>query len=217
MKAHYLLMGAVALTVSVAGLSIAGLTSTASQAQERTLAAEPPPAGLAVATFAAGCFWCVEPPYDKLDGVVSTTSGYTDGHVEGVTYAEVVSGGTGHTEAVQVVYDPSVVSYETLLDTFWRNVDPLDADGQFCDRGDAYRPGIYTHDEDQAQLAISSKEALTGRFEQPIVVEIKEATAFWVAEEYHQNYYQKNPLRYSFYRSRCGRDARLQELWGSDS
>jgi peptide-methionine (S)-S-oxide reductase len=207
MKRLHLLAGAFALLVSLTG----------AQAQERTLAAEPPPPGLAVATFAAGCFWCVEPPYDKLDGVVSTTSGYTDGHVDGVTYAEVVSGGTGHTEAVQVVYDPAVVSYETLLDTFWRNVDPLDAGGQFCDRGDAYRPGIYTHDEDQARLALSSKEALTGRFEQPIVVEIKPASAFWVAEEYHQDYYQKNPIRYTFYRTSCRRDARLQELWGSGS
>jgi peptide-methionine (S)-S-oxide reductase len=207
MKPLHLLAGAFALLVSIAG----------AQAQERTLAAEPPPPGLAVATFAAGCFWCVEPPYDKLEGVVSTTSGYTDGHVKGVTYAEVVSGGTGHTEAVQVVYDPAKVSYETLLDTFWRNVDPLDAGGQFCDRGEAYRPGIYTHDAEQARLATQAKEALGGRFEQPIVVEIKPATAFWVAEEYHQDYYLKNPIRYTFYRASCRRDARLQELWGGGS
>jgi peptide-methionine (S)-S-oxide reductase len=207
MKRLHLLAGAFALFASISG----------AQAQERTLAAEPPPAGLAVATFAAGCFWCVEPPYDKLDGVVSTTSGYTDGHVEGVTYDEITSGGTGHTEAVQVVYDPAKVSYETLLDTFWRNVDPLDAEGQFCDRGDAYRPGIYTHDAEQAQLAAASKEALSGRFEQPIVVEIKPATAFWVAEEYHQDYYQKNPIRYTFYRTSCRRDSRLDQLWGGDT
>jgi peptide-methionine (S)-S-oxide reductase len=196
-------------------LAAAGFVANAQA--ESTQAAAPPPPGLAAATFAAGCFWCVEPPYDKLEGVVSTTSGYTDGSVPGVTYSQITSGGTGHTEAVQVIYDPAKVSYETLLDTFWRNVDPLDAGGQFCDRGDAYRPAIFTHDADQAQLASASKEALAGRFEQPIVVDIKPATAFWVAEEYHQDYYLKNPYRYSFYRSRCGRDARLDDLWGEGS
>jgi peptide-methionine (S)-S-oxide reductase len=213
MKTLHAFSGALAL---VGLIAMAGLPAT-TQAQERTLAAEPPPAGLAVATFAAGCFWCLEPPYDKLDGVVSTTSGYTDGQVSGATYRQVVAGGTGHTEAVQVVYDPAKVSYETLLETFWRNVDPLDAGGQFCDRGDAYRPAIFTHDADQAKLAAASRDALTGRFEQPIVVEIKSASAFYVAEEYHQDYYLKNPYRYTFYRSRCGRDARLEALWGEGS
>jgi peptide-methionine (S)-S-oxide reductase len=185
-------------------------------AQERSQAAPPPASGLKVATFAAGCFWCVEPPYDKLEGVVSTTSGYTQGTTVGPTYEEVSAGGTGHTEAVQVVYDPAKVTYPQLLEVFWRNVDPLDASGQFCDRGDQYRPGIYTHDEEQKRLAEESKAKLKAskRFKQPIVVEVKPATAFFVAEAYHQNYYVTNAVKYKFYRWNCGRDARLEELWG---
>jgi peptide-methionine (S)-S-oxide reductase len=170
----------------------------------------------ALATFAGGCFWCMEPPYDKLDGVLATTSGYIGGSKADPSYEEVSAGGTGHAEAVQVTYDPAKVSYEELLEVFWRNVDPLDAGGQFCDRGEQYRTGIFVHDEEQQRLAEASKRQLedSGRFEQPIVTEIVAAGPFYPAEGYHQDYYEKNPLRYKFYRWNCGRDARLVQLWG---
>jgi len=170
----------------------------------------------ATATFAGGCFWCMEPPYDELDGVISTTSGYTGGSKADPTYQEVVRGGTGHFEAVQIAYDSARVSYEELLEVFWRNVDPLDGGGQFCDRGDSYRTGIFAETEEQRRLAEASKQALadSGRFEQPIVTEIVDASTFYPAEDYHQDYYEKNPVRYKFYRWNCGRDQRLAELWG---
>ncbi len=168
----------------------------------------------AVATFAGGCFWCMEPPYDKLPGVLSTTSGYIGGQVANPTYEQVITGRTGHTEAVQVRYDPSKVDYATLLDVYWRNIDPLTANRQFCDAGSQYRSGIYYHDADQEQLARASFAKVEARFEQPVVTEIAPATTFWPAEEYHQDYYQKNPARYRYYRWSCGRDARLEELWG---
>jgi len=176
-------------------------------------------AGLAKATFAGGCFWCMEPPYDKLDGVVSTTSGYTGGQKANPTYREVSAGVTGHTEAVQVVYDPKKVSYEKLLDVFWRNVDPTDSGGQFCDRGGQYRTGIFYHDEEQQRLAQASKAALekSKPFKQPIVTPLVAATEFYPAEDYHQDYYMKNPIRYKFYRGGCGRDKRLEELWGKQA
>lgn len=176
-----------------------------------------PADGEAIATFAGGCFWCMEPPFDKLEGVISTTSGYIGGHKDNPTYKEVSAGVTGHTEAVQVVYNPAVISYEKLLEVFWRNVDPLTANRQFCDSGSQYRTGIFYHDETQQRLAEQSKQALeqSGRFKQPIVTEITTATKFYPAEEYHQDYYQKNPLRYQFYRYGCGRDERLEALWGS--
>jgi peptide-methionine (S)-S-oxide reductase len=175
-----------------------------------------PENGEAVATFAGGCFWCMEPPYDKLDGVIATVSGYTGGSKVDPTYQEVSTGGTGHTEAVRITYDPAKVSYERLLEVFWQNVDPLDAGGQFCDRGDQYRTGIFVHDEEQRRLAETSKQALTdsGRFQQPIVTEIVAAGPFYPAEDYHQDYYEKNPIRYKFYRWNCGRDQRLTQLWG---
>jgi peptide-methionine (S)-S-oxide reductase len=158
----------------------------------------------------------MEPPYDKLDGVLATTSGYAGGDKVDPTYEEVSAGGTGHAEVVQVTYDPAKVSYEQLLEVFWRNVDPLDAGGQFCDRGDQYRTAIFVHDEEQRQLAEASKQALvdSGRFEQPIVTEIVAAGPFYPAEDYHQDYYEKNPLRYKLYRWNCGRDQRLTEVWG---
>jgi peptide-methionine (S)-S-oxide reductase len=191
------------------GLSLAA-------ADEPTKRAEAPGPGLAVATFAAGCFWCVEPPYDKTEGVVSTTSGYTGGKVAGATYRQVGMGGTGHTEAVRVVYDPAKVGYDKLLEIYWKNVDPLDAKGQFCDKGEPYRPAIFVHDEEQRRLAEASKAALaaSGRFKQPIAVAIEPAADFWIAEDYHQDYYLKNPAKYAYYRWGCGRDARLEELWG---
>jgi peptide-methionine (S)-S-oxide reductase len=179
-------------------------------------------AGLAKATFAGGCFWCMEPPYDVLPGVVSTTSGssgYIGGHKADPTYAEVSSGGTGHTEAVEVLYDPAKISYERLLDVFWRNVDPTVRDRQFCDTGSQYRTGIFFHDETQKRLAEQSKHALekSKPFKETIVTEIVPAGRFYPAEEYHQDYYKKNPLRYKFYRTSCGRDRRLEQLWGKPS
>ena len=171
---------------------------------------------LAKATFAGGCFWCMEPPFDELEGVVATTSGYTGGSVPNPSYEQVSYGGTGHLEAVEVAYDPAKISYEKLLEVFWSNVDPTDAGGQFCDRGDQYKTAVFFHDEEQRRLAEASKQALegSGRFEQPIVTEIVEAGPFYPAEDYHQDYYEKNPVRYKFYRWNCGRDQRLAELWG---
>jgi len=173
-------------------------------------------AATAKATFAGGCFWCMEPPFDKIDGVISTTSGYTGGRTLNPSYKDVSGGGTGHTEAVQVVYDPKRVSYEKLLETFWRNVDPTDATGQFCDRGLQYRTGIFYHDDEQKRAAEQSKATLerTKPFKEKIATEIVAAGPFYPAEEYHQDYYQKNPIRYKFYRSNCGRDKRLERLWG---
>lgn len=173
--------------------------------------------GYATAIFAGGCFWCMEPPFDALDGVVSTTSGYIGGSLAHPTYDQVAAGGTGHAEAVRVVYDPSRVDYRTLLDVFWRNVDPLDAGGQFCDRGSTYRTAIFTLDDTQNALALASKQALerSGRLGAPIVTEIAPAGPFFEAETYHQDYYQKNSFRYKYYRYACGRDRRLEELWGN--
>ena len=205
-------------TLIVAALAALGLGG-ALAADERTALAPEPAAGLAVATFAGGCFWCMEPPFDKLDGVVSTTSGYTGGKTIGPTYKEVSSGGTGQAEAVRVVYDPNKVEYKKLVDVFWKNVDPLDAHGQFCDKGDQYRPAIFTHNDEQKQVAEASKAALaaSGRFKQPIVVSVEPAREFWVAEDYHQDYYLKNPVKYQYYRWGCGRDARLEAVWGKPS
>jgi peptide-methionine (S)-S-oxide reductase len=161
----------------------------------------------------------MEPPYDRLDGVLATTSGYTGGSKVDPTYEEVSRGGTGHAEAVQVSYDPAKVSYAQLLEVFWHNVDPLDAGGQFCDRGDQYRTAIFVQDEEQRRLAEQSKQALADneRFGRPVVTEIVPASTFYPAEDYHQNYYEKNPVRYKFYRWNCGRDQRLAELWGETS
>ncbi len=172
----------------------------------------------AVAIFAGGCFWCMEPPFDKLDGVKSTISGYIGGDKHNPTYKQVSAGKTGHTEAVEVRYDPSKVSYQTLLDVFWVNIDPLVKNRQFCDAGSQYRPGIFYVNEQQQQLAEGSKRALEAskRFAKPIVVEITAATEFYPAEDYHQDYYKKNPVRYKYYRFGCGRDKRLDELWGED-
>ncbi len=171
---------------------------------------------VAKATFAGGCFWCMEPPYDKLDGVISTISGYCGGHTENPTYKEVSSGTTGHTEALQVTYDPDVVSYEQLLDVFWRNINPVDEDGQFVDRGSQYRPGIFYHNEEQKRLAEESLEKLvkSGIFQAPIKTEITPLVKFYPAEEYHQDYYRKNPLRYQLYRYNSGRDQFLKKVWG---
>ncbi len=174
------------------------------------------PAELARATFAGGCFWCMEPPFDKLEGVVSTTSGYTGGRLENPTYKQVSSGGTGHIESIQILYDPDKVSYEKLLDVFWRNVDPTDPAGQFCDRGSQYQTAIFYHTDEQRELAFRSKRELneSGRLPKAVVTPIRAGTRFYPAEEYHQDYYKKNPLRYKFYRRGCGRDRVLEKLWG---
>ncbi|MCK0512249.1 peptide-methionine (S)-S-oxide reductase MsrA [Aromatoleum buckelii] len=170
----------------------------------------------ATAIFAGGCFWCMEPPFDGLDGVVSTTSGYTGGHVPNPGYEAVSSGRTGHAEAVRIEYDPEKISYEQLLDVFWRNIDPTDPGGQFCDRGSQYRAQIFYQNDGQRAAAERSRAALVANkpFAQPVITEIVPATKFYPAEEYHQDYYLKNPLRYKFYRHRCGRDERLEALWG---
>lgn len=174
-------------------------------------------ADLERALFAGGCFWCMEAPFDKLPGVVSVTAGYTGGHKKNPTYEEVSAGGTGHAEAVQVVYDPSRISYSALLAVFWRNVDPTVTDRQFCDMGHQYRAAIFYRGEEQRKAALQSKTALESRrpFRGEVVTEITPAAEFYPAEEYHQHYYKKNPLRYRYYRLGCGRDKRLKELWGS--
>jgi peptide-methionine (S)-S-oxide reductase len=200
----------IALLIAVVLAAPAGARDEAGQAGEAEQ-------DLATAVFAGGCFWCMEPPFDELEGVVSTTSGYIGGDVANPRYEQVAAGGTGHAEAVKIVYRPSQIGYETLLDVFWKNIDPLDGEGQFCDRGDQYRSGIFYGDDEQRQIAEQSKERLkqSARFAEPIVTAIVPASEFYPAEDYHQDYYRKNPLRYKLYRYGCGRDRRLQELWGS--
>jgi peptide-methionine (S)-S-oxide reductase len=175
----------------------------------------PEPAG-AVATFAGGCFWCVEADFDKVPGVLATISGYTGGTVANPSYEQVSSKRTGHAEVVRIVYDPARVSYAQLLDVFWRSIDPTTRDRQFCDSGSPYRSAIFTHDEAQWQAAQASLAALqkSKPFKEPIVTQIEPAGPFYRAEEFHQDYYLKNPVRYRYYRSSCGRDKRLEQLWG---
>ena len=172
----------------------------------------------AKAIFAGGCFWCMEPPFEKLDGVHAVVSGYIDGHKENPTYQEVSSGTTGHTEAVEITYDPNKISFAELLEVFWMNIDPTDAGGQFVDRGSQYRTGIYYLNVEQQQLAEASKERLgkSGRFDSPIVTEIVAATRFYPAEDYHQDYYKESPVRYKFYRYNSGRDQFINRVWGED-
>jgi peptide-methionine (S)-S-oxide reductase len=196
-------------------LGLLGLLASTAWVGSASAQQKPPP-GLDTATLAGGCFWCMEPPYDELPGVVSTTSGYIGGHKKNPTYEEVSGGNTGHTEAVQIVFDPKKVSYEKLLEVFWRNIDPTTSNAQFCDHGSQYRSGIFFHNEEQRRLAVASRDQVerTKRFREPIVTEITAATTFYPAEGYHQDYYKKNPLRYKFYRANCGRDSRLEQLWG---
>ncbi len=179
----------------------------------------PNQAQLETATFAGGCFWCMEPPFDKLEGVVSTTSGYTGGKRPNPTYEEVSSGQTGHAESVQILYDPKKITYQKLLDVYWHNIDPTTLNRQFCDSGNQYRTAIFYHNALQKRLAEESKAALerSKPFKEPIVTEITPASEFYAAEDYHQDYYQKNPIRYHYYRYRCGRDQRLEELWGQSN
>lgn len=170
----------------------------------------------ATAIFAGGCFWCMESDFDKVPGVLSTISGYIGGTLANPSYEQVSAGGSGHLEAVLVRFDPAQTSYVRLLEAYWPNIDPLTATGQFCDIGSQYRSAIFYGDAEQQRLAEASKAALqaSGRFSKPVVTEILPAATFYPAEEYHQNYYKKNPLRYRYYRATCGRDARLEELWG---
>ena len=201
------------LFIAIAAIMIAG---AAQAPAAETGAATGTPATQATAIFAGGCFWCEEAVFDDVPGVISVTSGYTGGTKQNPTYEEVSAGGTGHAESVKVVFDPAKIGYEKLLDLFWHNVDPLTANAQFCDHGSQYRSAIFYTDETQKRLALASKDALakSGRFKQPIVTEIVAASTFWPAEDYHQSYHKKNPLQYRFYRFGCGRDRRLEELWG---
>jgi peptide-methionine (S)-S-oxide reductase len=169
---------------------------------------------LKTAIFAGGCFWCVEEVFDKVEGVVETTSGYTGGIQPNPTYEQVSTNTTGHAEAVRVKYDPARVTYAQLLDAFWLNVDPFDAGGQFCDRGSSYRSAIFVMDDEEEKLAKDSKEKIAAQFKREIATEIVRATPFYSAEGYHQDYYTKNPLRYTFYKWNCGRAQRLEEIWG---
>jgi peptide-methionine (S)-S-oxide reductase len=206
-------MGAVTAVVVGIGAALLSTSQAAGPAASPAAAVSE----LRKATFAGGCFWCMEPPFDALDGVVSTTSGYTGGRIVNPSYEQVSSGGTGHAEALQVIYDPRKVSYDKLLEVYWHNVDPLTANAQFCDHGEQYRTAIFFHDDEQQRLAEQTKRTVAGRLGKPVVTEITRAGAFYPAEEYHQDYYRKNPLRYGFYRSNCGRDRRLKELWGADA
>ena len=209
--AFIVLAGQAILAASGAGPTRAEAQDAAAEPTTQTAQARD------TAVFAGGCFWCMEPPYDELDGVLSTTSGYAGGHVEDPSYEEVTAGGTGHREAVQVVFDPSEVGYPKLLEVFWRNVDPLDDGGQFCDRGFSYTTAIFANDEEQARRAMASMEHVQRRFEEEVVTPIVEEWEFYPAEDYHQDYYEKNPVRYKAYRWSCGRDGRLEELWGEDA
>lgn len=181
------------------------------------LQAATPAAKTEKATFAGGCFWCMEAPFDKLPGVVSVTPGYSGGQLKNPAYEQVSAGGTGHAESVQIVFDPLKTSYSRLLDIYWHNIDPTVIDRQFCDVGSQYRSAIFYHSEEQRRVALQSKAALekSKTFTGAVVTEITPAGEFYAAEEYHQHYYRKNPLRYRYYRSGCGRDQRLKELWGS--
>jgi peptide-methionine (S)-S-oxide reductase len=186
------------------------LCATVGAAQAQTNASSQ----TATATFAGGCFWCVEADFDKVPGVISTTSGYTAGKVPNPTYGQVSAGGTGHTEAVEVVYDPAKVSYEQLVTFFWRTIDPLVKDQQFCDHGDMYRTAIFYRNDQEKQVAESTKAQVEQQLKKPVLTEIAPTAPFYKAEDYHQDYYLKNPNRYKFYRWNCGRDQRLEAIWG---
>ena len=204
MNAKLELAMAVACMLGVMGVTASAAESVAEASSGRT----------ATAIFAGGCFWCLEADYEKLPGVLDVESGYTGGKTVNPAYEQVSAGGTGHTEAVRITYDPAKVSYPQLVEYFWRHIDPTVKDRQFCDVGTQYRSGIYWQNEDERKIAEASRDALlkSGKFAE-IHTEIAAATAFYPAEEYHQNYYKKNPIRYDFYRRSCGRDARVQELW----
>jgi peptide-methionine (S)-S-oxide reductase len=207
-----ILIAAVVLSVGYAWLrgAFPGLHA-ADQVASPAAAAQ---AGFQKATFAAGCFWSVEAVFDKVPGVVSTTVGYTGGRVSNPTYQQISSGGTGHAESIEIIFDPGVVSYDQLLDYFWRNVDPFVAHRQFCDVGDQYRPEIFVHSDPQRASAEASRQRVQSRFKQPVIVRVTTASAFYPAEAFHQDYHNTHPAQYQFYRWTCGRDARLRQIWG---
>ena len=216
--AGFALVAGLAVAATVAVLVTGALAGAGPRPAENSAPAKSAPGkpDRARAIFAGGCFWCMEPAFDRVDGVLSTTSGYVGGHRDDPTYAEVSAGTTGHAESVEVVFDPARVTYEKLLDVFWHNVDPLAAGRQFCDVGEQYRSAIFYLDEAQQRAAEASRAALekSGRLHGRIATEILPAGRFWPAEDYHQDYYRKNPVRYHYYRWGCGRDARLREVWG---
>jgi methionine-S-sulfoxide reductase len=202
------------IAAAVAAAAALLAPATAPRAQDTPAAGE----GIGVATFGSGCFWCTEADFDKIPGVLTTTSGYMGGKTPNPSYEQVGTGRTGHAEVLQLTYDKSKVGYEQLLAHYWRTTDVLDGTGQFCDRGSQYRPVIFTHTPEQLKLATEAKAALEkSRFAKPIAVGIAPATAFTAAEDYHQDYYKKNPLRYKIYRHGCGREARLEALWGAEA
>ena len=200
-----------ALTLALSGAVPAGAQPAASKKEG------PATQATAKATFAGGCFWCMEEAFDKVPGVIATTSGYMGGQTKNPTYEQVSTGRSGHAEVVQVEYDPAKVTYEKLLDAFWRNIDPTQKDAQFCDHGTQYRSAVFYHNDEQRRAVEASRTALAGNkpFKGEIVTQVAKADVFYPAEGYHQDYYQKNPVRYQFYKSGCGREARLKELWGS--
>lgn len=167
------------------------------------------------ATFAGGCFWCMEKPFDEINGVISTTSGYSGGHVDNPTYKQVSNGKTGHAEVVQIEYDADKVSYDELLEVFWKNIDPTVKNRQFCDVGSQYRSGIFYHNEEQKKLAEQTQKEIEQKLNKEIFTQITPISEFYPAEQYHQDYYKKNPIRYQYYRFACGRDKRLEEVWGN--
>ena len=221
MKTQNGILGSLVASGAAALVSLALVFGAPLNAQIAATKAAPQatPAVTAKASFAGGCFWCVESDFDKIPGVISTTSGYTGGRVAKPTYEQVSSHNTGHAEAVEVVYDPAKVSYERLVAYFWHTIDPTVKDQQFCDHGSPYRTAIFAQNDEQLKIAQASRAALekSKPFKEPIVTEITLATAFYPAEEYHQDYYKKNPVRYKYYRNGCGRDARLQQLWGDQA
>jgi len=202
-------------SIVLLGIAVGVTAGTMEKDQEKAGTLSHPP-GTEIATFAGGCFWCMESDFDPVPGVISTTSGFTGGHTAMPSYDEVSEGGTGHAESVRIVFDPKVVRYEKLLDVYWHNIDPVTANAQFCDHGSQYRSAIFYHDEAQKQAAEASRDALakSGVLPGPIVTQIVPAATFYPAEEYHQGFYKKNPVRYKFYRYTCGRDKRLRDLWG---
>lgn len=201
--------------VGLAAIGLAGILGSARSSKAAEKAAAP----RAMATFAGGCFWCMTPPFEALPGVITVTSGFCGGPEKNPTYEQVASGKTGHMESIQIVYDPTKITYKKLLDVYWHNIDPTQGDGQFCDRGKQYRSAIFYHDENQRRLAAESKEAIEASkaLHAPIVTRIIAYQAFWRAEEYHQDYYKKNPENYHAYRTSCGRDNRLKEIWGKNA
>jgi peptide-methionine (S)-S-oxide reductase len=196
------------------GLLAAACSAAAQVTGHHTQAASPPGPGQAVAIFAGGCFWCEETAFEGVPGVISVLSGYVGGRVEGPSYEEVSGGGTGHAEAVRVLYDPARITYERLLEIFWHNVDPTQQDGQFCDHGTQYRSGIFVLGAEQRRRAEASRTRVQQIVPGRIVTEITDAGPFWIAEEYHQDFYRTHPTRYAQYRSGCGRDAQLRRIWG---